>query len=105
MGAEAHETASGFGLPAGAVARTGEPIFDAAMPPGEHLVQVSLVFQGNGYGVFSYLRGYRFNVRSSHTQTVAPGRVVDSTLVASDLADRIDVPLEERPRVRWDEVR
>jgi hypothetical protein len=99
------ETASGVGPGAGAVARIGEPIFDAAMPPGEHLVQVSLAFQGNGYGVFSYLRSYKFNVRSSHSQTVAPDRAVYLTVVASDRADRIDLPLEERPRVCWDEVR
>ena len=31
---------------------------------GDHTIQVALTFQGNGYGVFSYLRGYKFEVNS-----------------------------------------
>ena len=31
------------------------PIFSGSVPPGDHTVQVLLGFQGNGYGVFTYL--------------------------------------------------
>jgi hypothetical protein len=34
--------------------------------------------QGNGYGVFSYLRGYKFEVRSSHSFTAVEGKTVSS---------------------------
>jgi hypothetical protein len=36
------------------------PIYTGSVPPGDHTIQVALSFQGNGYGVFSYLRGYKF---------------------------------------------
>ncbi len=36
--------------------RSRSPIFSGSVPPGDHTVQVLLSFQGNGYGVFSYLR-------------------------------------------------
>ena len=38
------------------------PIFNGSVPPGDHTLQVLVNLQGNGYGVFSYLRGYRFEV-------------------------------------------
>ena len=34
------------------------PIFSGSVPAGDHTVSVLLNFQGNGYGVFTYLRGY-----------------------------------------------
>ena len=40
------------------------PIFSGSVPPGDHTVQVLLGFQGNGYGVFTYLKGYHFEVKS-----------------------------------------
>ena len=45
------------------------PIFSGSIPPGDHTVQVALNFQGNGYGVFTYLRGYKFDVKSAHSFT------------------------------------
>ena len=47
------------------------------MPPGDHTIQVALTFQGNGYGVFSYLRGYKFEVKSSHSFTAVEGKALD----------------------------
>ncbi|MGH7438848.1 MAG: hypothetical protein ACRENE_24440, partial [Polyangiaceae bacterium] len=43
------------------------PIFTGSVPQGDHTIQVGLTFQGNGYGVFSYLRGYKFELKSSHS--------------------------------------
>src|SRR5207237_3458859 len=44
-------------------------LFDGAILPGNHQITVNLVYQGFGYGVFSYLEGYQFKIRSSHTFT------------------------------------
>ena len=38
------------------------PIFIGSIPPGDHTVQIVLQLRGNGYGVFSYLKGYKFKV-------------------------------------------
>ena len=40
-------------------------IFSGSVPPGDHTLQVVLKLRGHGYGVFSYLRGYKFQVPSS----------------------------------------
>src|SRR5437660_7738272 len=46
-------------------------IFNGSIVPGSHTISVMLEYQGNGYGVFSYLKGYHFKVRSSHTFSAA----------------------------------
>jgi hypothetical protein len=75
----------------GALAEQAEiPIFNGSIPPGDHTVQVLLNLQGNGYGVFSYLRGYRFEVRSTHSFTT----------VAYEKGG-VTTPLEERPAIRY----
>ena len=42
-------------------------IYNGAIQPGSHTISVHLTYQGYGYGVFSYLKNYKFNVRSSNT--------------------------------------
>src|SRR4051812_28181782 len=34
-------------------------IYNGSLTPGNHTLSVQLVYQGNGYGVFSYLKGYK----------------------------------------------
>src|SRR5512142_2276033 len=41
-------------------------IYNGAVTPGNHTLSVQMVYQGNGYGVFSYLKGYKFTAKSSH---------------------------------------
>lgn len=78
------------------------PIFSGAIPPGDHTVQVKLKFQGNGYGVFTYLRGYKFDVTSAHSFTSIEGKTL--TLVATALEKGgVTTPLEQRPTVEWQE--
>jgi hypothetical protein len=78
------------------------PIFNGSMPPGDHTVQVILNFQGNGYGVFTYLRGYKFEVKSAHSFTAVEGKTL--SLVATALEKGgVTTPLEQRPTVEWGE--
>ena len=35
-------------------------IYNGAIQPGSHTITVQLVYQGHGFGVFSYLKGYKF---------------------------------------------
>ena len=37
------------------------------LTPGSHTLSVMMVYRGNGFGVFSYLKGYVYTLRSSHT--------------------------------------
>lgn len=85
----------------GAIAEQGEiPIFNGSIPPGDHTLQVLVNLQGNGYGVFSYLRGYRFEVRSSHSFTALEGKTLTLQLVSYEKGG-VTTPLEERPAVRY----
>jgi hypothetical protein len=76
------------------------PVFTGSIPPGDHTVQVLVNLQGNGYGVFSYLRGYKFEVRSSHSFTAVEGKTVQLQVLAYEKGG-VTTPLEERPAVRY----
>jgi hypothetical protein len=85
----------------GALAEQSEiPIFNGSVPPGDHTLQVLVNLQGNGYGVFSYLRGYRFEVRSSHSFTAVEGKTINLQAVAYEKGG-VTTPLEERPAIRY----
>ncbi len=76
------------------------PIYTGSIPPGDHTLQVLLQLQGNGYGVFSYLRGYRFEVRSSHSFTATEGKSTQLRAIAYEKGG-VTTALEERPAVRY----
>jgi hypothetical protein len=78
------------------------PIYSGSMPPGDHTIQLVLTFQGNGYGVFSYLRGYKFEVKSSHAFTATEGKALIVTATAYEKGG-VTTPLEERPTIQWQE--
>jgi hypothetical protein len=76
------------------------PIFSGSIPPGDHTLQVVLKLRGHGYGVFSYLRGYKFNVPSTHSFTVTEGKAIKLEAVVWEKGD-VTTPLEQRPAIRW----
>jgi hypothetical protein len=78
------------------------PVFSGSVPPGDHTVSVLLNFQGNGYGVFTYLRGYRFEVKSSHSFTAVEGKTLTITATALEKGG-VTTPLEQRPSIEWTE--
>jgi hypothetical protein len=76
------------------------PIFSGSIPPGDHTLQVVLKLRGHGYGVFSYLRGYKFNVPATHSFTVTEGKSIKLEAIVWEKGD-VTTPLEERPAIRW----
>jgi len=74
------------------------PIFSGSIPPGDHTVQVVLNFQGNGYGVFTYLRGYKFEVKSAHSFTSVEGKTLSLISTALEKGG-VTTPLEQRPTI------
>ena len=71
-----------------------------SVPPGDHTLQVLLQLRGHGYGVFSYLRGYRFEVKSSHSFTVTEGKTMELEAVAWEKGG-VTTPVEQRPAIRY----
>lgn len=76
------------------------PVFSGSIPPGDHTLQVVLRLRGHGYGVFSYLRGYKFQVPSSHTFTITEGKTLKLDVVAWEKGD-VTTALEQRPSIRY----
>ncbi len=76
------------------------PLYAELVQPGDHTVQVLLEYQGNGYGIFSYLKGYKFEVRSSRSFTAIEGKTLQLRVVGYEQGGPT-TPLEERPAVRF----
>lgn len=75
-------------------------VFNGAILPGEHTLSVLLVYRGAGYGIFSYLKGYRFKVRSSHKFKVKEGKGVKLTVVGYEKGNE-ETKMENRPAVKY----
>ncbi|MBX3127332.1 MAG: hypothetical protein KF718_11490 [Polyangiaceae bacterium] len=76
------------------------PVYSGSVPPGDHTLQVLLQLRGHGYGVFSYLRGYRFEVKSSHSFTVTEGKTIELEAIAWEKGG-VTTPVEQRPAIRY----
>jgi hypothetical protein len=78
------------------------PVFTGSVPPGDHTISTQLIFQGNGYGVFTYLKGYKFEVKSAHSFTAVEGKTMTVTGTALEKGG-VTTPLEQRPQMEWHE--
>lgn len=76
------------------------PIFNGSIPPGDHTLQALIQLRGHGYGVFSYLRGYKFEVKSSHSFTITEGKTIAVEAIAYEKGG-VTTPLEQRPAIRY----
>jgi hypothetical protein len=76
------------------------PIFAGPIPPGPHVLTVELKWRGHGYGVFSYLRGYRFRVLSSHSFRATEGTETYIRVKAYEKGN-MTTPLKERPAIKF----
>ncbi|MBX3272819.1 MAG: hypothetical protein KF729_21330 [Sandaracinaceae bacterium] len=75
-------------------------IYDGSIVPGEHTLTVNLEYRGHGYGIFSYLKGYRFRVRSNYSFSAPEGKAITIRVVGYEKGGPT-APLEERPAVRY----
>jgi hypothetical protein len=66
--------------------------------PGHHTLRVHILYQGQGYGVFSYLKGYKFKVESKKNFWAEAGQTV--TITVTGFERDVNV-LAERPAVFW----
>jgi hypothetical protein len=76
-------------------------IFNGRIVPGQHQIAVRFVYRGNGYGVFSYLEGYKFRVQSSYTFNAEATKVTTVRVVGFEKGG-ITADLKDRPSVRYD---
>jgi hypothetical protein len=76
-------------------------IFNGLIVPGNHQITVRLVYRGHGYGLFTYLEGYKFKVQSSYTFNAEPGRLTVVKVVGFEKGG-LTTELKDRPAVRYD---
>ena len=76
-------------------------IFNGRIVPGNHQVSVKLVYRGHGFGVFSYLEGYKFKVQSSYTFNAEAGKTTNVKVVGFEKGG-FTTDLKDRPAVRYD---
>jgi len=75
--------------------------FNGRIVPGNHQIGVKLIYRGHGYGLFSYLEGYRFKVQSSYTFNAEAGKAAIIKIVGMEKGG-ITTELKDRPAVRYD---
>jgi hypothetical protein len=73
-------------------------VYNGAIQPGSHTLSVVMLYEGNGYGVFSYLKGYKMTVKSSHTFVAGEAKATAITVVGYDKGN-LTTNLQDRPAV------
>lgn len=76
-------------------------IYSGNVVPGPHLISVQLQYRGHGFGIFSYLEGYRFNIKSSYSFNAEEGKITDIKVVGYEKGG-LTTDLKDRPSVRYD---
>ncbi|HWE30440.1 MAG TPA: dihydrolipoamide acetyltransferase [Polyangia bacterium] len=78
-------------------------VFNGSITPGNHTLSVQMVYQGNGYGVFSYLKGYKFTAKSSRTFTAPEGKQLQLKVVGFEKGNPVTTDPKDRPAVDFRE--
>ena len=68
---------------------------------GVHILTVEYVFRGHGFGVFSYLRGYKYRIRSSFRFKIVPGTGTTIRVVPFERGSAF-TPLKQRLAIRYE---
>lgn len=110
-----HHTDEGFRVESAVISMDGRPVYeshdreqlqreltllpDVDVPPGQHRLDSTVSFSGSGTGIFSYLKGYRAEKRSSAQLSLDQGEVRCLSLMVW-YRDGLTLPLEQRPEAR-----
>jgi hypothetical protein len=84
-------------------ARAPVALWRGSAGPGAHELRLRLVYRGKGAGLFSYLQGYTFDVKSIRAVDLPPAGLAAALAIAHESGGPM-TPIEERPRVRWEDV-
>lgn len=74
-------------------------IYNGSISPGNHKLSILLELKGSGFGVFSYMKGYKFRIKDSCQFQAQSGK---NTIVDVKLYDRgrAKYDYEERPAIK-----
>lgn len=74
-------------------------VFDASVLPGNHTLDVVYTLRGTGYGVFTYMEEYKFDLRNQYYFAAPKGRAVELTVEALDRG--VGETLRDRPTLKF----
>jgi len=77
-------------------------VFNGRVVPGNHQVAVQMVFRGHGFGLFSYLKDYRFKAQSAYTLNAEPGKVITVKVIGYEKGG-LTSELKDRPSIRYEQ--
>jgi hypothetical protein len=77
-------------------------VFNGRIVPGNHQLAVQMVFRGHGYGLFSYLKDYKFSTQSAYTIDAEPGKVIMLKVVGYEKGG-LTAELKDRPNIRYEQ--
>jgi hypothetical protein len=75
-------------------------VYNGQIAAGDHSLSVSLEYQGNGYGVFNYVKGYTFRQRNTQSFTISEGKAIQIRVVGYEQGGPTTPP-DERPAIRY----
>lgn len=76
-------------------------VWEGNIVEGAHTLNVQMTYRGDGSGVFSYIQGYTFNLKDTHTFSAEPGKVVLIESIGYEQGTVI-TELTDRPAMRFD---
>ena len=76
-------------------------IFNGRIVPGPHQIAVRLNYRGHGYGVFSYLEGYKIKAQSSYTFNAEAAKTTTVKVVGREKGG-ITTEFKDRPTVNFE---
>jgi hypothetical protein len=77
-------------------------VFNGRVVPGNHQVAVQMVFRGHGFGLFSYLKDYRFKTQSAYTLNAEPGKVITVKVIGYEKGG-LTSELKDRPSIKYEQ--
>jgi hypothetical protein len=75
-------------------------VYNGAIQPGSHTLSVMMQYQGNGFGVFSYLKGFKYTVHHSHTFVAGESKTTAISVVGYEKGN-ITTQLQDRPDIAF----
>lgn len=79
--------------------RTTFEVYSGAVAPGNHNLSIFLKYQGSGYGLFSYFKGYNWDTRSSCEFRAQEGKLTQVKVITYEKGGS-STPIEDRFDIR-----
>ncbi|MEE2644781.1 MAG: hypothetical protein VYD19_07595 [Myxococcota bacterium] len=76
-------------------------ILNGPLLPGNHTLQVEMIYRGNGFGIFSYLQAYRFSLGDVYSFRSEEGKRIVIKAVGYERGGAT-IDLKDRPSIRFE---